>query len=127
VPVLLIDTFAGTLDTVRAYGLAVLEAEMLSVHGEKALSGSHLDYLIAATDDAISNGFVCARFVPELGWERVLQLATGDDALHHRRGLARAPYGESCSALRSSTTRASRIVSPGAGSSRPATPPVPRR
>ncbi len=94
VPVLLIDTFPGALDAARASGLPVLQAEILSVHGEEELSGRRVDYLIAATDDAIYNGLVCARFAPELGRERVLQLAVSGDALHHRRGLARDVRGK---------------------------------
>jgi sodium/hydrogen exchanger family protein/TrkA family protein len=74
VPVLLVDTFPGALDPARALGLPVLQAELLSEHGEQELQGRPADWLLAATPDDIYNGLLCARLGPELGRERVYQL-----------------------------------------------------
>ncbi len=75
VPVLLVDTFPGALDPARAEGIPVLQAELLSEHGEEELAGRAADWLLAATPDDIYNGLVCTRLAPELGRERVYQVA----------------------------------------------------
>lgn len=86
---LLIDTFPGALDEARALNIAVLQAEVLSEHGEEKLSGYPVDYLLAATPDEIYNGLVCTRLMPELGRQRVFQLAPPGGRLDQRRGLDR--------------------------------------
>jgi hypothetical protein len=93
VPVVLIDTFPGALDEARAAGIPVLQAEILSNHGEEQLSGHAVDYLLAATPDEIYNGLVCARLMPELGRQRVFQLAPPGGRLDQRRGLNRDSRG----------------------------------
>lgn len=75
VPVLLVDTFPGALDEARALGLPVLQAELLSEHGEERLGGRPVDWVLAATPDDIYNGLVCARLAPEIGRERAYQVA----------------------------------------------------
>ncbi len=74
-PVLLVDTFPGALDAARARGIPVLQAELLSEHGEEELAGRPADWVLAATPDDIYNGLVCTRLAPELGRERVYQAA----------------------------------------------------
>ena len=89
VPVLLIDTFPGALDEARGLNIPVVQAEVLSEHGEEKLSGHPVDYLLAATPDDIYNGLVCTRLMPELGRQRVFQLAPAGGRLDQRRGLDR--------------------------------------
>jgi NhaP-type Na+/H+ or K+/H+ antiporter len=89
VPVLLIDTFPGALNPARSFGIPVLQAEILSTHGEERLSGHAVDYLLAATSDEIYNGLVCTRMMAELGRQRVFQLAPIGGKLDERRGLDR--------------------------------------
>jgi NhaP-type Na+/H+ or K+/H+ antiporter len=89
VPVLLIDTFPGALNPARELGIPVLQAEILSEHGEEKLSGHAIDYLLAATADEIYNGLVCTRMMPELGRQRVFQLAPAGGLPDDRRGLGR--------------------------------------
>jgi NhaP-type Na+/H+ or K+/H+ antiporter len=73
VSVLLVDTYAGALAPARALGLPVLQAELLSEHGEEALESRAIDWVLAATPNDIYNGLVCARLGGELGRERVFQ------------------------------------------------------
>jgi NhaP-type Na+/H+ or K+/H+ antiporter len=89
VPVLLIDTFPGALNPARRLGIPVLQAEILSEHGEEKLAGHAVDYLIAATADEIYNGLVCTRMMPELGRQRVFQLAPEGGLPDERRGVGR--------------------------------------
>ncbi len=89
VPVLLMDTFPGALRQARSLGIATLQAEILSEHGEEKLAGYAVDYLFAATSDEIYNGLVCTKLMPELGRQRVFQLAPAGGRLDERRGLDR--------------------------------------
>ena len=73
VGVLLVDTYPGALKPARALSLPVLQAELLSEHGEEALESRAVDWVLAATPNDIYNGLVCARLSPELGRERVFQ------------------------------------------------------
>jgi NhaP-type Na+/H+ or K+/H+ antiporter len=90
VPVMLVDIYPGALAPARARGISVLQAEILSEHGEEGFAGQAMDYLIAATPNTIYNGLVCTRLAPELGRERVFQLAPSDRGrLDRRHGLSR--------------------------------------
>ena len=93
VPVLLIDTFPGALDQAREMGVPVLQAEILSVQGEEQLQGRAVDYLLAATADEMYNGLVCTRLAPELGRQRVFQLAPIGRRVDLHRGLDRESRG----------------------------------
>jgi NhaP-type Na+/H+ or K+/H+ antiporter len=73
VGVLLVDTYPGALKPARALEVPVLQAELLSEHGEEALESRAIDWVLAATPNDIYNGLVCARLSPELGRERVFQ------------------------------------------------------
>ena len=88
VPVLLVDIFPGALDPARERGVPVLQAELLSEHGEEELAGRAADWVLAATPDDIYNGLVCARLGPELGRERVYQVAPSA-RLDQRRWVSR--------------------------------------
>ncbi len=90
--VTLSDTFPGALRRARLRGLAVLQAEVLSHHGEEQIQERPIDYAIAATPDEVYNGLVCAHFAPELGRERVYQLAPSETDAH--TGIARDVRGK---------------------------------
>ncbi len=89
VPVVLVDTFPGALEAARRQRLGVIQAEILSQHGEEELAGRAVDYLLGATPDVIYNGLVCARLGPELGRQRVFQLPPPGGRLDLRRDLGR--------------------------------------
>ncbi len=90
--VTLSDTFPGALRRARLRGLAVLQAEVLSHHGEEQVQERPIDYAIAATPDEVYNGLVCAHFAPELGRERVYQLAPSETDAH--TGITREVRGK---------------------------------
>lgn len=93
-PVLMIDTFPGALERAEALGLPVLQAEILSAHGEEELTERRVDYLLAATSNAIYNSLVCARLAPELGRARVFQLAPAGGDIDDWAGLDREWRGQ---------------------------------
>ncbi|MBW4022084.1 MAG: sodium:proton antiporter [Proteobacteria bacterium] len=84
VGVLLVDTYPGALKPARALGLPVLQAELLSDHGEEALESRAIDWVLAATPNDIYNGLVCARLGPDLGRERVFQTGPSGGLDPHR-------------------------------------------
>jgi NhaP-type Na+/H+ or K+/H+ antiporter len=94
VPVLLVDIYPGALDPARQLRLSVLQAEVLSERGTEELDGRAVDYVLATTPDDIYNGLVCARLAPELGVQRVFQLAPERGSLDMRRGLSRDSRGK---------------------------------
>lgn len=93
IPVLLVDIFPGALEAARGLGIPTLQAEILSEHGVEELQGRAVDYLLAATPDDIYNGLVCARFAPELGRQRVFQVAPAGRRLDLQRGVSRENRG----------------------------------
>ena len=93
VPVLLVDTFPGALNPARELEVPVLQAEMLSDRGEEKLQGHPVDYLLAATPDEMYNGLACTRMTPELGRQRVFQLAAAGRRVDALRGLSRELRG----------------------------------
>ena len=88
-PVVLIDTFPGALDAARKRRIPVVQAEIMSEHGEEELSGRRIDYLIAATPNDVYNSLVCAKLGPELGRSRVFQLAPAGGDIDDWVGLDR--------------------------------------
>jgi hypothetical protein len=86
-PVLLIDTYPGALDAARAQSIPVLQAEILSEHGEEELAGRRVDYLLAATQNDVYNSLVCAKLAPELGRNRVFQVAPSGGDVEEWVGL----------------------------------------
>ena len=90
VPVVLIDTYPGALKAAREAGVPTLQAELLSQHAEEGLADHPPDHLLAATRDELYNALVCTRLAPELGRERVYQLApSADHLLHEDTGVSR--------------------------------------
>ncbi len=86
-PVLLIDTYPGALASARAKGIPVLQAELLSEHGEESLGEYRVDYLFAATPNEIYNSLVCAKLGPHLGRGKIFQLAPAGGAGGERTDL----------------------------------------
>lgn len=94
IPVLMIDTYPGALDRARDERLPVLQAEVLSAHGEEALGEQRIDYLLAATSNDVYNSLVCARLAPELGRGRVFQLAPAGGDVDPWAGVDREWRGQ---------------------------------
>ncbi|SEQ56591.1 sodium/proton antiporter, CPA1 family [Faunimonas pinastri] len=88
--VVLIDTYPGALMRARWRGIPTLQAELLSRHAEEELAAQPIDYLLAATPDDIYNALICSRLGPELGRERVFQLApTAEHMVDAEKGMMR--------------------------------------
>ncbi len=75
VPVVMADPSWAALGPARKAGLPTIGAELLSETVADILGPGPVDYLFAATGDDSYNALVCARLAPELGRERVNQLA----------------------------------------------------
>ncbi len=88
-PVLVIDTYPGALTGARELRIPVLQAEILSEHGEDELAGRRVDYLFATTQNDVYNSLVCAKLAPELGRGRVFQMAPSGSDLEDWVGLKR--------------------------------------
>jgi NhaP-type Na+/H+ or K+/H+ antiporter len=97
IAVLLIDIFPGALQPARARNIPVLQVEVLSEHGEHSLARQRVDYLLAATPDDVYNSLVNTRLAPELGRNRVFQLAPSgsehDDWVGHSRDWRGQVFG----------------------------------
>lgn len=93
-PVLVIDTYPGALDGARERKIPVLQAEILSEHGEDELAGRRIDYLLAATQNDVYNSLVCAKLAPELGRGRVFQMAPAGGDIDNWIGLDREWRGQ---------------------------------
>jgi NhaP-type Na+/H+ or K+/H+ antiporter len=95
VPVTLVDLYAEPLKEARTAGIDVLRVDALAEKGSEALERRPFDYVLAATPDEIYNALVCANLAPEVGRERVLQIAAGGGRLlDKRRGLSRDIRGK---------------------------------
>jgi hypothetical protein len=84
VPVVLIDTYSDALQTAGDAGVPTLQAELLSRHAEEGPADHPPDHLLASTRDELYNALVCTRLAPEIGRERVYQLAPSADHLLHQ-------------------------------------------
>ena len=93
-PVLLIDTFPGPLAKAREQAIPVLQAEILSAHGDEELAGRRIDYLLAATPNDVYNSLVCAKLAPVLGRGKVFQLAPAGGDIDEWMGLDREWRGQ---------------------------------
>ncbi len=95
VPVVLVDTYPGALHAARDAGVPTMQAELLSRHAEEGLADHPPDHLLAATRDGLYNALVCTRLAPEIGRERVYQLApSADHLLHADTGVSRDTRGK---------------------------------
>lgn len=75
VPVLLADNSPRGLDEPRRTGVPVFLGELLSEEAEYSLEPGAFGSLLASTDNEAYNALLCAHFAPELGRQRVFQLA----------------------------------------------------
>lgn len=82
-PVLMADRSFNALRPARLAGLETLRVEILSTVGEEAADLRDVAHLLAATPDDAYNALVCTRFAPELGRERVHQIAGEDSDGRH--------------------------------------------
>jgi NhaP-type Na+/H+ or K+/H+ antiporter len=84
VPVIVADNAWHRLRDARLAGVPVYFGELLSEHAEHALELGAFRSLLAVSNNDAYNALVCAHFAPELGRQRVFQLA-GDDVAEARR------------------------------------------
>ena len=80
VPVMLADNSWHRLRAARLAGVPVYFGELLSEHAETSLELGEMGSLLAVTSNDAYNSLVCANYAPELGRQRVYQLAAGDVA-----------------------------------------------
>jgi NhaP-type Na+/H+ or K+/H+ antiporter len=80
IPVILVDSAWHRLRSARLAGVTVYFGELLSEHAEYALELGAYSTLLASSNNDAYNALVCAHFAPELGTQRVFQLAAGETA-----------------------------------------------
>ena len=93
VSVMLADSSWHRLREARLSGISTHYGELLSDLSEQSLDLSGVGYVLAATDNDAYNALVCTRFAPELGRDRVLQLAAADTGKSEARALSRTLRG----------------------------------
>ena len=97
VNVLLADTSWHNLRSARLAGIPVFYGEILSEFAEESLEIAHIRTVLAATSNDAYNALVCTALAPEIGQQRVLQLAIGSvgdgDTEEDPRALARPRRG----------------------------------
>lgn len=70
-------------------GVPVYFGELLSEQAEASLELGEMGSLLSATSNDAYNALVCAHYAPEMGRQRVFQLAT-DEVAEHRRPMPAA-------------------------------------
>lgn len=86
VPVLLADSAWHRLRPARLAGIPVYYGELLSEQAETSLELGEMGNLLATTSNDAYNALACAQYAPDLGRQRVFQLAAGELPEHHRPG-----------------------------------------
>jgi len=89
VPVIVADNAWHRLRKARLAGVPVYFGELLSEHAENSLELGAFGSLLAAGNNDAYNALVCAHFAPELGRQKVFQLAA-DEVAEARRPSAGA-------------------------------------
>ncbi len=84
VPVVMADRSWTALRPARDCDIPTINVEIMSEWVEEVLDTGDVAYLLAATEDDAYNALVCARLAPELGRERVHQLALRSGRLDAR-------------------------------------------
>ncbi len=79
-PVIVADSAWHRLRAARQAGVPVYFGELLSEHAEHSLELGAFSSLLATTNNDAYNALVCARFAPELGRQKIFQLASGEVA-----------------------------------------------
>jgi len=80
VPAIVVDNAWHRLRSARLAGVPIYFGEVLSEHAEYALELGAYGTLLAAGNNDAYNALVCAHFAPELGTQKVFQLASSDTA-----------------------------------------------
>ena len=94
VNVLVADSSWHNLRPARLAGIPVFYGEILSEFAEESLELAHIRTVLAATSNDAYNALVCTALAPEIGQQRVLQLALGsNDTEEDPRALARPRRG----------------------------------
>lgn len=94
VNVLLADSSWHSLRPARLAGIPVFYGEILSEFAEESVELAHIRTVLAATSNDAYNALVCTALAPEIGQQRVLQLALGGtDPEEDPRSLARPRRG----------------------------------
>ncbi|MBC7905772.1 MAG: sodium:proton antiporter [Rhodospirillaceae bacterium] len=94
VPVVLADRSWQALRPAREAEIPTAAVEVLSGWIDEIIEASGVDYVLAASDDDSYNALVCAKLAPELGRERVSQLAWGSGRLDEHSMPGRDWRGE---------------------------------
>ncbi|MCF7990150.1 MAG: sodium:proton antiporter [Thiohalocapsa sp.] len=84
VPVIVADNAWHRLRKPRLAGVPVYFGELLSEHAQNSLEFGAFGSLLAVTGNDAYNALVCAHFAPELGRQKVFQLAA-DEVAEQRR------------------------------------------
>jgi Trk K+ transport system NAD-binding subunit len=113
VPVVIADRTQSELRQARLAGLQTLRMEVLSELGEEILDLRDTEQLLAASPDDAYNALVCTRFGPELGRERVHQIAAETD--DERQATSREWRGKIAIAPDLSYQRLAALMESGAG------------
>lgn len=77
VNVLIVDSSWHNLRPARLAGIPVFYGEILSEFAEESVELAHVRTVLAATSNDAYNALVCTALAPEVGQQRVLQLALG--------------------------------------------------
>ena len=77
VNVLIVDSSWHNLRPARLAGVPVFYGEILSEFAEESVELAHIRTVLAATSNDAYNALVCTALAPEIGQQRVLQLALG--------------------------------------------------
>lgn len=92
--VLIADSSWHNLRPARLLGIPVFYGEILSEFAEESLELAHIRTVLAATSNDAYNALVCTALAPEIGQQRVLQLALGGaDPDEDPKALARPRRG----------------------------------
>jgi NhaP-type Na+/H+ or K+/H+ antiporter len=92
--VLIADSSWHNLRPARLAGIPVFYGEILSEFAEESVELAHIRTVLAATSNDAYNALVCTALAPEIGQQRVLQLALGgSDPEEDPKALARPRRG----------------------------------
>lgn len=93
IPVLISDSSWYNLSRARLSGIRTHYGEILSEHAEMELDLSDMGLLLATTSNDAYNAFVCTRFAPEFGRNKVFQLPMHSDPEQESKGIKLANRG----------------------------------
>jgi NhaP-type Na+/H+ or K+/H+ antiporter len=93
IPVMIADSSWYNMSKARLSGIRTHYGEILSEHAEMELDLSDIGLLLATTANDAYNAFVCSRFAPELGRNRVFQLPMHADTEQERKSIKLANRG----------------------------------